>query len=304
MREGLMREFPEAVRAIAWTRARLPVRTSMFGREPALWATVSAVGAGFLVSAIIGFLVGLSFVVLGAFGVTTQMTLGWLSALLGTAAAVAVALRAGGTLALALYLGYVAIEIALQIPGVMTFCERSGFNAMAFQNCAPWGFFASHWAQWTGIGMGLFLSRAIATPDEGANSELRVAGTYAIAWSIVLRGWSMTVPQADQAGALNASLTISGLAVAAAVAAGVVAARSDHRVRTASIVAALLVLPWLTLQLPLLSSQMAMAAQSATSSDLLPALLIGALSTPIAAFVLVLTALLADRQRFIPRDSA
>jgi hypothetical protein len=305
MREDLVREFPEAVRAIAWTRARLPARTSMFRHEPTPWATVSGIGAGFLVSAIVGSLVGLVFVLLGAFGITTPLTLGWLSALLGTAVAVAVALRAGGTLSLALYLAYLGIDIALKIPSLITFCERSGFdNLLAFESCTPWGFFTSHWHQWTGIGVGLLMSRNIVARDEGANPTLRVAGTYAIAWSIVLNAWSMTMARADPAGALNASLMFSVLAVAAAVTAGVVAARSVHRVRTATIVAVILVLPWLTVQLPFLLSQIAMAAQIETSSEFLPAMLVGTFSTPIAAIVLVLAALVADRQRFIPRDTA
>lgn len=300
MREGLAREFPEAVRALTWGRARLPARTSMLRRESVLWGTVSAIGAGFLVSSITQFLVGLSFDVFRLFDVTTPLTLGWLPALLGTAAAVAVALRAGGRLSLALYVVYIALDLALRIPGVITFCERSGFQSLLEPNmCTPLGFLAAQWAQWTGIGIGLFLSRAIAARDNGPNLTLRVGGAYAIAWSIVLRAWAATVTQTgDAASAMNASLVISVLTVAVAAAAGVVAGLSDHRVRSATIVAVILVLPWLTAQAPLL------IGQSAMSQEFLPAILVGALSTPIAAIVLVLAAVVADRQRFIPRDTA
>jgi hypothetical protein len=298
MRDGLAREFPEAVRAFAWTRARLP---SLLMRETALWGTVSAVGAGFLVSSITQFLVGLSFDVLRSLDVTTQVTLGWLQPLLGTAAAVGVALRVGGKRSFALYLIYVALDIALQIPGLVTFCERSGLgrNLLAADSCTPLGFLATHWAQWTGIGLGLLLSRTLEARDEGANLTLRVAGAYAVAWSVVLHAWAGTVTQGgDAASALNASLTITGLTIAAAVAAGIVAGLSDHRVRTATIVAVILVLPWLTVQLPLL------IAQSAMPAEFVRAMLVGTLGTPFAAIALVLTAVVADRQRFIPRDDA
>jgi hypothetical protein len=301
MREGLAREFPEAGRAVSWTSARLPVRA--FRREPVLWAMVSAVGAGFLVSAIAQFLLRLAFFLVEAFGGTTTFPPTWVSTLLGTAAAAAVALRAGGALTLVLYLVYVTAEIVLQIPGAMTFCERAG-PATSFAMCTPLGFVTSQWARWSGLGLGLLLSRALTAPEEGRNLTLRVAGTYAIAWSIALRLWSLTVIQTDQAGALNTSITLSVLTVAAALAAGVVAARSEHRVRTASVVAVFLLMPWLTLQVPLFISQLEMSAQSGVSSEFLPAMIVGALTQPIAAIVIVLAAVVADRRRFIPRDSA
>lgn len=306
MRDGLAREFPEAVRALAWSRRRLLTRVSTLRRESVVWGTVSAIGAGFLVSSAAQFLVGLGFLVLRTFDITTPFTLGWVQMLLGTAAAVAVALRVGGALSLALYLAYVAVVTALQIPGVVTFCERSGFgNLLAYEGCTPLGFLAAQWAKWCGVGLGLLLSRAIASRDEGQNLTLRVAGAYTIAWSLVVGSLAVTLAQAgDATSALNASLAISALTVAAALAAGVVAALSGHRVRTAAVVAVILVLPWLTVHLPLLISQIAMAAQSEKSSEFLPAMLIGAFSTPIAAVSLVLTAVVADRHRFIPRDTA
>ena len=128
------------------------------------------------------------------------------------------------------------------------------------------------------------MSRAIATPDEGANPAWRVAGTYAAIWSLALGVWSASgTHEADAAGALNASLMFSVLAVAAAVGAGVVAAQSDHPVRTASVVAVVLLVAWLTAQIPLLVGQIAMSAHNATPSEFLPAIIVGALSQPIAA---------------------
>jgi hypothetical protein len=301
MREGLAREFPEAGRALARTTARLPAQ--LFRREHVVWAAVSAVGAGFLASVTAQVLVTLGFFAVEAFRIPTTVTLAWLPVLLGTAVSSAVALRAGGALGLALYLGYLGVEFVLQILGAVTFCERAG-PGNSFATCMPFGFVTTRWALWSGLALGVLLSRALAVRGEGRNLTLRVAGTYAVAWSLALRVWSLSIVQADQAAALNASMVFSALTVAAALAAGVVAGRSEHRIRSASVVALFLVVPWLTSQVPLLINQLAMAAQSGVQTEILPAIVVGALAQPVAAIVLVLAAAMTDRQRFIPRDSA
>lgn len=301
MREGLAREFPEAGRALSWTAAHLPAQ--LFRREGVVWAAVCAVGAGFLVSVSVQVLVTLGFFVVEAFRVPTAVTLAWLPVLLGTAVSAAVALRAGGALALALYLAYLGVEFVLQILGAVRFCERAG-PGNSFATCMPFGFVTTQWALWSGLGVGVLLSRSLATRGQGRNLTLRVAGTYAIAWSLALRVWSLSIVQADQAAALNASMMFSLLTVAAALAAGVVAGRSEHRIRSAFVVALFLVVPWLTSQVPLLIGQLTMSAQSGVQPEFLPAIVVGALTQPIAAIVLVLAAVVTDRQRFIPRDRA
>jgi hypothetical protein len=300
MREGLAREFPEAVRALGWTRARLPERMALFSHEPVLWATVSAIGAGFVVSAVTRFLVALVVDALQVLGATTAFVPGWPQTILGTSAAVAVALRAGGALSVTLYLIYIALDIALRIPGVITFCERSGFQSLTSPDmCTPFGFLAGQWALWTGIGVGLLLSRAIAARGHGQNRSLHVAGAYAVASAIMVQVWAATITQGgDAAGALNGSLTLSVLTVAVAVVAGVVASLSEHRVRSAGIVAAILLLPWLTSQLPYLASVVR------SSPEFAAPIIVSTVSTPIAAIVLILTALVSDRHRFIPREAA
>ena len=94
-------------------------------------------------------------------------------------------------------------------------------------------------------------------------------------------------------------MRVSVLTLAAAVVAGVVASLSEHRVRTAGTVAAILLLAWLSVQLPYLASQV-----DQLSPEFVPAFLVGTLSTPVAAIVLVLAALVSDRHRFIPREAA
>lgn len=299
MRDGLAREFPEAGRALAWTRARIGPWT-----EPVLWAAISGVGAGFLVSDVGQALVGLANQALQAATGPSRpspFNLFPLVTIAGSAAAAAVALGAGGPIALALEVAYVALGITLQIPGLMTFCERSGAtfsNRLGPDQCTALGFLASLWPQLVGIGLGIAFARAITTRGSGINSLLRIAGSLAIALMILSQVWAVTIAQT--AYALTSGLTIAAGMAAAAVAAGVVAAQLPRGVRNAAIVGGIWLLPWLTLQLPL-------GLQSL--GPLVPAEFVGAITVtivtpPIAAALLVLSAAIAARARFIPRDVA
>ncbi|HJW49655.1 MAG TPA: hypothetical protein VJ726_09580, partial [Candidatus Limnocylindria bacterium] len=199
MREGLAREFPDAVRAAAWTRGRVGGRRPALWTEPVLWATISGIGAGFLVSFFAQALVGLASEALQALRGPAPFTLFPMVRIAATAAAAAVALRVGGIAALALYLAYIALEAALRIPGVMTFCERSGgagFVVLAGPNqCTPVGFLISFWPHVIAIGLGLVVARAIAARGDGINSLLRVAGGYAVAQFVVVQVWAAAVAQ-------------------------------------------------------------------------------------------------------------
>jgi hypothetical protein len=122
MREGLAREFPEAARAAARTRGRIGRGLELRG-EPVVWATISAIGAGFLVAAVAQALVGLTSDAFQALRSAMPFTLAPLVTIAGISAAAAVALRVGGPIAFTLYVGYIALGLALGILGVMTFCE-------------------------------------------------------------------------------------------------------------------------------------------------------------------------------------
>ena len=84
--------------------------------------TVSAIGAGFRLRGHISSLSGSASSVLQAFGVTTAPKLSGFRRLV-TAAAVAVALRAGGRLSLRAYLSYV-LSTSPSRSRSSTFCER------------------------------------------------------------------------------------------------------------------------------------------------------------------------------------
>lgn len=295
MREGLAREFPAAVRAAAWTRARLGPHT-----EPVLWAAISGIGAGFLVSDVAQALVGLANQAVVAARSELPFPLFPLVTIMGSAAAAAVALGAGGPTALVLELSYVALGIALRIRGVMSFCERTGGgpNLLGTDQCTGVSFLTSLWPQLVGIGLGIAVARAIATRGTGINSLLRIAGSLAIALTVLSQVWSATFAPAPNTLA-NALTSAAGIA-AAAVAAGVVAAQLPRGVRNATVVAAIWLLPWLALQLPL-------GLQSLGPSvppDFVGAITITIAIPPIAAAFLVLSAAVASRARFIPRSPA
>lgn len=299
MRDGLAREFPEAGRAVAWTRARIgPIGPRS---EPVVWAAISGIGAGFLVSDIAQVVVGLTSRAVQSAQSPLPFNLFPLVTIAGSAAAAAVALGAGGPLALAIELAYHALGVALRIPGVTTFCERSGGafpTAPGPDQCTAFGFLASLWPEFVGIGLGIAFARAITTRGSGINSLLRIAGSLAIALTILSQLWAATVAQT--ANALTSGLTIAAGMAAAAVAAGVVAAQLPLGVRNAAIVGGIWLLPWLGLQLPLGLQSLG----PTLPAEFVASIIVTVVAPPIAAAFLVLSAVIASRARFIPRDVA
>jgi hypothetical protein len=296
MRDGLAREFPEAGRAIAWTRTRIGPRT-----EPVLWAAISGVGAGFLVGEIAQGVVGLANRALLVARSELPFALFPFTTIAGSAAAAAVAFAAGGPVALAVELAYYALGIALRIPGVMTFCGRSGGafpNQLGPDECTAVGFLASLWPQFVGIGLGIALARAMTTHGAGINSLLRIAGSLAISLTVLSQIWAATLAQSTNNR--SSALTLAAGFAAAAVAAGVVAAQLPRGVRNATIVGAFWLLPWLTLQLPLGLQSLGPTVQP----EVVDAIAVTMVIPPIAAALLVLSAAVASRARFIPRDVA
>jgi hypothetical protein len=302
MREGLAREFPEAIRAAAWTRGRFGGRRWGLWTEPVLWAAISGIGAGLLVSFGARALVGLTSATFEAVRSAPPVALFPLATITGTAAASAVALRVGGIVALALYLGYIALEKALGLSGVMLFCERSGgagFLVLAGPNqCTPGGYLISLWPQVIGIGIGVGVARAIAARGDGINSLLRVAGGYAVAQFAVVQVWAAAIAQT--ASPLTSALTLAAGTATAAVAAGVIAAQLPRGIRSAGVVAGISLLPWVTSQIP--SSVRTLGAP--VPAEFVGPMLITILIQPIAAALLVVSAGITSRARFIPRDTA
>ncbi|MEP6693886.1 MAG: hypothetical protein ABJB39_04525 [Chloroflexota bacterium] len=296
MRDSLSREFPEALQAFAWTRAR--VKGGLMWGEPAVWGAISGIGAGFLVAAVTQALVGLTGDAYEAFRGSPPIALYPLITLAGTTAAAAVALRAGGAIALAFYVSYVALGVAFSIPGLLLFCERSGGPLVAGDRCAPVGFLTTLWPQLIGLGVGIAVARAITTRGDGINSLLRIAGAWAIAVFVATQLWAATVAQT--ATPLASVLSIAAGSAAAAVAAGVVAAQLPQGVRNAVIVTGIRLIPWAVTQLPLAFADLAPTAPA----DNAAVIIVSVVLTPLAAVLLVLAALITSRARFIPREPA
>lgn len=213
-----------------------------------------------------------------------------------TAAAVAVALGAGGRISLALYVAYVALGIALAIPGVLAFCDRSGgaFPQPDPDRCTPVGFLASLWPQVIGFGFGLAVARILATRGSGTNSALRVAGALAVAQFAILGTWgAIASPAIDTA---TNTLAIAGGFAASAVAAGVIAAQLRRGVRNAAIVAAIWLLPWVVTQVPF-ASRLTGPIPPENVAPIVATIVV----MPISAALLVLTAAVTARSRFVPR---
>jgi hypothetical protein len=305
MRDGLAREFPEAIRAAAWTRARVADRLAVWS-EPVLWATISGIGAGFLVASVAQAIVGLASEMIQALRAPTPLPLFPAVTIAGSAAAAAVALGAGGVGALMLSLAYAVVGIALRIPGVGFACDRSG-GTIPFpgpDQCTALGFLASLWPQFVGIGLGILIARtSLITRGEGTNSLLRISGALAIALFVVSEAWGIAIAQrgyaAEPAGALTSTLTIAAGIVAAAVAAGVLAAQLKRGVRNACIVAGFWLLPWLV-RLPTTLSNLG----STIPTEFVGPMLVSIVVSPIAAAFLVLSAAIASRARFVPREPA
>lgn len=290
MREDLARELPEAQHGFAWIRARIRV-----WNEPIVWASVSGIGAGFLVGLLTQALVGLAREVSLAYNAPLPLTLFPVVTITGSAAAAAVALRSGGPVALALYVAYVSAGVALSLPGLMFFCERSGgtFPSPGPDQCTLMGFVAALWPQLIGLGLGVALAQVVRARGDGVNSLYRVAGAVALAQAVVaLVSGALAVP----ATAASQSTWIVAAAFAAGViAGGVLAAQLRGGIRSAATVAAIWLLPWFTTQVPFA----ARLSGPIPPENVLP-IVASIVLVPIAAALLVLTAAIASRTRFTP----
>jgi hypothetical protein len=304
MRDGLAREFPDAGRASAWAHDRFAGGPALW-REPVVWATISGIGAGFLVGAVAQAVVSLANEALQALRSPQPFTLVPLVTIPGTAAAAAVALSVGGTLALALYFAYLLLGVALRIPGLMFACERSG-GVLPFpgpDQCTAVGFLASLWPQLIGLGLGILVARTFTARGDGINSSLRVAGSLALAVFVVSQAWAANIAQGGYAvpnDALASGLTVAAAMIAAAVAAGVIAAHVPSGIRSASFVALFWLLPWLAGQLPYALRTL----PGPIAAENVAPIALGIAIQPLAAAFLVLSAIVTSRARFIPRDTA
>jgi len=158
-------------------------------RESFGWAFLSALGAGFIVSATVELALLVLYPIL--FPPTREQPLFvparviWEAAAGGVAGAVAA--RAGGARAIALYVAYELVLIVPQLASRMYSCARvpaalpAGVSA---SQCDYALLITAHWTYWSAVAIGIAVSRWIVA-REGANTVLRAAGVLAFATAVL-----------------------------------------------------------------------------------------------------------------------
>ncbi|HEY8861933.1 MAG TPA: hypothetical protein VIN37_07585 [Candidatus Limnocylindria bacterium] len=234
LREGLAAEFPFAKRAIGEFIAT--ARSLHVPREAPLWAAMSGFGASWAVGAA-GGIVAVALRVAGFHDAAA-----WLSgglAIIGYALAVAVATRAGGRTGLAWYVVILAVRTGLQIatalPGILTFCERSGGNCSPLQYATPYAYLA------VGLILGAGTVRVVRSGSAGPNASLNAGGAFSLLVGVVGLVFFFAQPQ-DMVAASAIAFALGG---GAAFTAGIVLRFRSARLAPAAFVTALFVVTWI-----------------------------------------------------------
>ena len=252
MLDGLRREFPEV---ITFARALPHPRVA---RASPFWSVMAAFGAGFFASGIVTILVSL------LFRLTTRETPlpapFELAGLAGTAAALAVARVGGGRTAVAGYLGVLALERLLGLPGQLRFCgEFGGFAVLGGQLCSVGGYLIALWPQLLGVAVAIALARWLRTGPGDRNPTLEAAGIYALVQTLGGTFLNLILGPAT-VGSPVWPISFLLLAIAGGAAVGyTVVRRATRKPRTLGIVVLVIAAEFALLSLPLLVSQLAQA---------------------------------------------
>ncbi|HUQ41347.1 MAG TPA: hypothetical protein VM052_02485 [Candidatus Limnocylindrales bacterium] len=250
MLDGLRAEFPGATRWLA--RSRTPT----VAREHLWWAFLSAAGGG----SIVGGIVALMFIVLATLLLApTEPNPDWLTLPNATRVAAslaigAVAMRAGGIRALALYVTWELLLVLAQFPGRQFSCQRSGQFAGDLFNraCDLPGMVAERWLMWLCLGVGAVASRfVLRTRGDGTNALLRAAGAFAIVLTAATTLYGVLTYATIGSGQPYLSVVFTGVYVAGQVIGAICAAVVLRRAPlAASVLLAALILSALALRLP------------------------------------------------------
>jgi hypothetical protein len=228
----LRAEFPEAF-ALA-SRIKRPV----IAEEPPLWAWLAGAGAQWITSSLL--IAVLSLLTLG-FGLRYPFPPLDVIAALALLVGVAVAWRACGPLAAALYLAvaisFAVISYALATPERETFCERAGRGCPTLLDAlASWLAFA------VAAVAGIILSRGLTVHRGGANALLSAAGIANLVPEIARLVLSAIRPTGSAA---RDAMTVFGLIVVVTGAlAGATAAARSKRALAALLLGAIYVVTW------------------------------------------------------------
>ena len=252
--------------------------------ESIWWAFVAGVGAG----PVIGGIARLLFLWLGPILLPpTRPHPEWLTTngivLVITALAIgAVLIRAGGVVAIALYLAYELARLLIALPARQLFCKNSGANLSVIQGCDYMSLVTEHWVTWLGLLAGAAIGLVWLRSRDGENTLLRAAGAFSLVLVVATTPTSLIfLGRTDVQNLLLVLFSITN--VIAGAFAGVLLAR--ERLVAAVLLCVLIVAPGAAVAIPLAVSQ------SAPSKDLQSfALLWSGAFVPLLAAVSLITA--------------
>ena len=243
LREGLAAEFPFAKSAI--DQLVLAIRSAHVSREPAIWAAISGFGASWAVNTI-GQALATAIRLAGL-----RDPAAWLSGavtILGYALAIAIAARAGGRRGLLAYFSILALQIAVQVaislPGFLTFCERSGTDCSPLRLAARYAYLAAGLVVATGV------VRFVRSGAQRPNVFLNGTGLFTLLASPIGIAYYVVQPQ-DVVIASAMDFVLNG---GAALVAGVVLRLRSRRRTPVVLLACAMVLIWLAFAGPFVFS--------------------------------------------------
>ena len=277
MREFLRTDLPEVV-AVA-ERLRQVVSRSSIG-----YGVLAGIGGGVLVGQVLR---TLAFAVLTAVPIANAPRPYDFEQIAGPAAGLLIARRAGGMRAAYGYLAYSLLVVALGwLRRALTcaFPPPLELGLGGFCIYGPLDVIAGELPLLVGLALGAVLLWTIGdAPYEGANPLLEAAGAYCLPPVILTLGAQAFVYEPGGVSAAMAALSIATSVIAGVVAGFVVGLRSSAPVRTALILAVLLVAMWLY---PLGATQFMQAAGVMQSDVYLFALpLLDLVTIPVTALV-------------------
>ena len=217
--------------------------------EPLWWAFLAGLGAG----PVVGGIVRIAFLWLGPLLLPpTRPHPDWLSVstvvLTITVLAVgAVLIRAGGVVAIAVYLGYELARLLAALPGRALAC-RNGQVPASVTGCDYLALVTEHWVTWLGLLIGAAIGLLFVRNRDGENGLLRAAGAFSFVLVVVstLVGLAF-LGRSDAQIPMLALFTIAN--VIGGGFAGTLLAR--ERLAAAVLLALLIVAPGVSLALPL-----------------------------------------------------
>jgi len=230
-------------------------------RAPLAWAVLAGAGTGLFVDAALRIPLGLILQLLAAGAAAPVRSLYQIVTVIAVAAAVAVAWRSGGGNAAGAYVGILATQNLVRVPGIVRFC---GIALPQPDTCSPLGYLLSLWPILLGIALAIPLRRRTRSAPGDRNPTLEAAGAFALAETAVFVAYTLVSTGAT--GSEGGILSLLA-AVAGGVACGmVIVRRATRRWRTLGLVSLAVVGLWAFFSLPSFFSQLA-AARTLTFTD-------------------------------------